>query len=199
MTVFCSAQPHRPESQGLYFCQSSASFRGSSRMRVLTVSIIVKVRVKLRGAALGMLRVGQVHTGPPRAPHRAGNGKTHSSGAGRSFRWRGGRRDFGRLRCCGDGLDRRRGRSGYGLAARKVRATCRNSAASGQALASATRMRVAVSTTRAATLISRRRRVAHSVISHRSLHHFASLQLGGPFCTSIHRYGQLDHYRLKPS
>jgi len=53
-------------------------------------------------------------------------------GAGRSFRWREERRDFGCLRCCGDGLDRRHGRDGYGLASRKLRATWRNSAASGQ-------------------------------------------------------------------
>jgi transposase len=67
-------------------------------------------------------------------------------------------------RFAGTELDRRHGRISYGLASRKLRATWRNSAASGQALANAMRIRVAVSTTRAATLISRRRMVANSAV-----------------------------------
>ena len=85
-----------------------------------------------------------------------------ATSARRSFPWRRWRRDFAGLRVCGDGLDPRHGRIGYGLASRKLRATWRNSLASGQALANAMRIRVVVSMTRAATLISRRRMVANS-------------------------------------
>ena len=59
----------------------------------------------------------------------------------------------------------RHGRADYVGAALSPVAMVRNKAASGQAEAKATRMRVAVSMTRAATLSSRRRRVANSALA----------------------------------
>lgn len=57
---------------------------------------------------------------------------------------------------------RRRGHAGYVGAGLKAAATFWNVLASGQAEAKAMRMRVAVSMTRAATLSSRKRKVANS-------------------------------------
>jgi hypothetical protein len=56
----------------------------------------------------------------------------------------------------------RHGRADYVGAGRRLMAMALNTLASGQADAKATRMRVAVSMTRAATLSSRKRKVANS-------------------------------------